>query len=127
MSPIIEVIIQIKNGYMSGKETIQSSYSKYRVALLEKLKTVGYIKSYDVEGDIVKTISIDLLYNDSVPVVNDVKIFSKPGRRWYVSVKELKPVLGGLGNAFISTPKGILTNKEAKKVGVGGELLFHIW
>lgn len=127
MSPIVDLIIRIKNGYMSRKESIVSPYSKFRESVLKKLKDFGYIQDYTVEGDIVKTVTIDLSYEEGVPAVTDVKLFSKPGRRWYVSVKELKPVLGNMGYAFISTPKGILTNKEAKKEQVGGELLFHIW
>lgn len=127
MSPIIDLIIQIKNGYMSRKESIESPHSVYREAVLKKLLALGYIKSYTVEGDIVKIIKIVLRYDESEPAVTDVKLFSTPGRRWYVSVKELKPVLGGLGCAILSTPKGIMTNREAKRNSVGGELLFHIW
>lgn len=62
-----------------------------------------------------------------MPAVVDVKLFSKPGRRWYTSSKKLKPVLGGMGVGILSTPKGIMTNKEAKHKKIGGELLFEIW
>jgi small subunit ribosomal protein S8 len=127
MSPIIDLIIRIKNGYMSGRESIDSPYSSFREAVVKKLQKVGYVKDYTVEGETIKTMTITLIYADGVPAVTDVKVFSKPGRRWYVSTKELKPVLGGMGHAFLSTPKGILTNIEAKKEQVGGELLFHIW
>lgn len=127
MSPITDLIIIIKNGYMSHKETVESPYSTYREAVLKKLKDLGYVESYTIEGDKVKRMYIKLKYEEMTPAVTDVKIFSTPGRRWYVSVKELRPVLGGLGYAIISTPKGILTNKEAKRMSVGGELLFHIW
>lgn len=112
---------------MSRKESIESPYSKFREAVLKKLQSLGYIEDYSVEGDVVKTMTINLRYEDGVPAMTDVKLFSKPGRRWYITVKEMKPVLGGMGYAFISTPKGILTNKEARKEQVGGELLFHIW
>lgn len=112
---------------MSKKESIESPYSKYREAVLKKLKALGYIEDYSIEGEIVKTMTVNLVYEEGVPALTDIKLFSKPGRRWYVTVKELKPVLGNMGYAFISTPKGILTNKEAKKEQVGGELLFHIW
>lgn len=112
---------------MSRKEAIVSAYSTYRGTVLKKLKELGYISDYSVEGNIVKRVKITLKYEDDVPAVTDVKLFTKPGRRWYVTAKELSPVLGGLGCAFISTPKGILTNKEAKKENIGGELLFHIW
>lgn len=127
MSPIIDLIIRIKNGYMSRRESIESPYSKFREAVLKKLQALEYIEDYTVEGEEVKTITINLKYEEGQPAVTDVQLFSKPGRRWYITVKELKPVVGGMGYAFISTPKGILTNIEAKKQQVGGELLFHIW
>lgn len=127
MSPIVALIIMIKNGYMSRKEVIESTCSTFRVTVLKKLKELGYIQDFEVSGDKVKKITIKLKYDDGVPAVTDVKLFSKPGRRWYVAVKEMKPVIGGLGYALISTPKGVLTNKEARKLKVGGELLFEIW
>jgi small subunit ribosomal protein S8 len=80
-----------------------------------------------VSGEIKKEIIIDLLYKDKNPALTDIKIYSKPGRRYYVSYRHLKPVLNGLGYSILSTPKGILTNIEAKKLKVGGELLFEIW
>ncbi len=70
---------------------------------------------------------VELSYADGMPAMTDVKIYSKPGRRWYVTVKKIKTVFGGLGAAIISTPKGILTNQEAKKEKIGGELLFEVW
>lgn len=127
LNPINDLIIRLKNGYMANKETIESPYSVYRGAVIEKLKRFGYIEDYTVMGKIKKTMTIKLIYNDGVPAVTDVKLFSTPGRRWYVGFGELKPVLGGMGYSFISTPQGILTNIEAKKRKVGGELLFSIW
>jgi small subunit ribosomal protein S8 len=127
MSAITDLIIRVKNGYMSGKESIESPYSTYREEVLKKLKALGYIKDYEVSGDVVKTMTINLLYKDGLPVLTQVKIFSSPGKKWYVSANELKPVLGGLGYSILSTPQGILTHVEAKKKKVGGELLFNIW
>lgn len=128
MSPITDLIINIKNGYMSQKDSVMSSYSKFREAVLIKLKELGYISDYIIIGDgPVKRIQIVLSYEDGVSAVTDVKLFSTPGRRWYTKVKDMKPVLGGMGVAFISTPQGIKTNKEARKLNLGGELLFHIW
>lgn len=122
-----DLIIQIKNAYMSGKGTVDVSYSKYKEAVLNKLQQLGYIKAYEVQGDAIKRIHVELLYNEGVPTVTGVKLFSKPGRRYYISYTNLKPVLGGLGNSVLSTSKGIMTNKEARKQKVGGELLFEIW
>lgn len=126
---ITDLVIRLKNGYMSRKERITSPYSKYRISVLEKLKELNYIEKFEVEGEgeIIKTIVVDLKYDGGVPAITDVKIFSKPGRRWYVPYKEIRPVLGGMGKVILSSSKGILTDKEAKKERVGGELLFHIW
>jgi small subunit ribosomal protein S8 len=68
-----------------------------------------------------------LKYDEGVPALTDVKIFSTPGRRWYTAYNELKPVLGGMGHALISSSQGVMTGSEARKAKVGGELLFHIW
>lgn len=122
-----DLVIRIKNGYMAKKEVIESPYSKLREKILKKLVQIKYIKSYSVTGDIKKDLTIDLLYKDNVPVFTDVKIFSTPGRRWYVTKKKLKPVLNGMGYSILSTPQGIMTNIEAKKNNLGGELLFNIW
>lgn len=128
MSPIVDLIIRIKNGYMSGRERIESPYSRFREDVLSKLKRLKYISDYTVTGDKVKHVSIELSYDEELqPAVNDVKIISKPGQRMYTAAKDLKPVLSGMGYAILSTPDGILTNIEAKKNNVGGELLFYIW
>ncbi len=123
----IDLLIRIKNGYMSRRENIESPYSKFRGEVLKKLKSLGYIGDYEVSGDTKKSVTIQLKYDHSVAAFTDVKIFSTPGRRWYISAKDIKPVLSGHGHALISTPKGILSNYEAKKQNQGGELLVEIW
>lgn len=125
--PIIDLIIRIKNAYMTKNEALMTPHSSYREAVLKKLQDMKYIKSYSVEGDVIKTIEIELLYTKGVPALTDVKLVSKPGKREYVSYKDLKSVMNGMGISFLSTPKGILTNREARKEKLGGELLFMIW
>ena len=125
--PIIDLIIRIKNAYMTKNETLNVPHSNYKEAVLKKLQDMRYIKSYSVEGDVIKTIEIELIYAKGVPALTDVKIISKPGKREYVSYKDLKSVMNGMGVSFLSTPKGILTNREARKEKLGGELLFLIW
>lgn len=126
--PIADLIIRIKNGYMAGKETIESPHSVFREEVLKKLQKLNYVESYEVSGDIVKNMTIVLRYEESgAPAITNVKIFSTPGQRWYAKVQELKPVLGGMGYSILSTPKGILTHVEAKKNKIGGELLFNVW
>lgn len=112
---------------MAQKKDIESPHSRFREEMLQKLKKLNYIKEFRVGKDVRKTISIELLYRDGVPAITDIKIYSKPGRRFYVSYSHLKPVLGGLGYSLLSTPKGVLTNIEARRAKVGGELLFSIW
>lgn len=126
MSPIIDLIIRIKNGYLAGRESINTPYSKFREAVLIKLKKLNYIDDFKVVGNGIKKITIMLSTDDSKRFT-DVKPVSKPGQRIYVAVNDLKPVMSGLGYAIISTPKGIKTNIEAKREQIGGELLFYIW
>lgn len=125
--PIIDLIIRIKNGYAARRQTVASPHSKFRVAVLEKLASLGYIESYSVEGEVKKTIDITLVYNGIDPAVTGVKLQSKPGKRSYVRANQLKSVMGGLGVSLLSTPQGVMTNKEALKKNAGGELLFEIW
>ncbi len=126
-SSIIDLIIRIKNGYAARRENISSPYSTYREEIIKKLVALGYVKQYTVSGEVVKEIDIELSYDGGNPAVTDVRLFSKPGRRWYTGSKKLKPVLGGLGVGILSTPQGIMTNKEARQKHIGGELLFEIW
>ena len=127
MSAITDLIIRVKNGYMAGKESIECPFSKYRGEVVKKLMQIGYVKNFEVEGDIIKTMTINLVYKNGSPSLTDVKIFSTPGKKWYVASKELKPVLGGMGYSILSTPQGIMTHVEAKRKQIGGELLFNIW
>lgn len=124
---VIDLIIRIKNGYMSRREIISSPYSKFREQVVIKLKKIGYIKDFQVSGDLKKTIDIELSYHENEPVLTDVKIYSTSGQRQYVSYKNLRPIVNNFGVSLLSTSKGIMTNKEAKKNKLGGELLFAIW
>ena len=103
---------------------VDTPHSKFKESVLKRLKDLKYIKDFKKVGH---KLAVELRYDELTPSITDVKIISTPGRRIYVSYKDLKPVLGGLGYSLISTPKGILTNKEARKEKTGGELLFHIW
>jgi small subunit ribosomal protein S8 len=125
--PIIDLIISIKNGYMSRKEAVTVSHSSYKAVVVEKLKKLGFIGESTTEGDIIKKITIKLEYPEGQPAITGVQLFSKPGKRMYVSYRKLRSVLGGMGYSFLSTPKGVLTDKESKKMKLGGELLFSLW
>lgn len=123
----IDLIIRIKNSYLSGRESLVSPHSNFKEALVKKLKSLGYLDDYKVEGETVKNIIINLKYDGKQPAITDIKIISKPGKRQYISYKGLKPVINNFGYSILSTPKGVLTNKEARKLKIGGELLFNIW
>lgn len=124
---IIDLVIRIKNGYMARKEVIESPHSMYKEAILKKLLDLKFIEGYTVQGEVKKNILINLSYEEGKPAITDLKVYSKPGMRLYISYKNLKPVLSGFGYSVLSTSKGIMTDKEAKKAKLGGELLFSFW
>ncbi len=128
MDKIADMLVAIKNAGNSGKESLLIPYSNYRANIARALFQAGYIKSYSQKkfkkGD---KLEIDILYKkDKSPRISYVKRISKPSRRLYGRNKDIYLVKQGFGDLFLSTPKGILTGKEAKKEMVGGELLFEI-
>ncbi len=126
---ISNLIIKIKNGSMAHKSTITAPYSKMTDAILSLLQKEGYIKSFSKVGKgLVKTVDIDLAYDEAnTPKVTDVYRVSKLSKRVYTPSKLIKPVRNGYGTLVLSTPKGILNQTDAKKMNVGGEVLFKIW
>lgn len=125
---IADLVARIKNGYLAKKDRIVVQFSKMNLEVLKVLKKEGYIKDYDLnDSDAKKSIITTLLYNKTTPVLIEINTVSTPGKRVYRKSKYLKPVLGGLGRAILSTPKGIMTDRDAKKNGLGGEVLFNIW
>ena len=126
---IADLITQIKNAGMARKERIEMPYSKKRNSIAQKLRVTNYIENVDAEGHgTKKQLVITLAYDkDGKHKVSEVKRISKPGRRVYVGVQDIRPVRNNHGTLFISTPKGILTGEEARKDHVGGEALFSIW
>ena len=127
--PVGDFIIRIKNASVVGKDVVVVPYSKLRFALSEALQKKGYIKQVTKKGKkIQKTIEVELRYDkNGKSVISGVKRVSRPGRRMYYGAKEVRPVKYGKGSLILSTPKGILTDEEARKENVGGEALFKIW
>lgn len=127
MDPISDMFIRIKNAQKAGHETVQVPYSKFKHEILKVLERSGFIGKIERKGKRVKkSLEADLLYKDEKPVVEEIKLISKPSRRLYANNKSLRtPRHGGI--VVISTPKGVLTSKEAKKEKVGGELIAEIW
>jgi len=127
--PIADLIIRMQNAAAIGKENLSVPFSALKMAVLEKLKERGYIKYAQIKGKKVqKTIEIGLLYDKQKnPRITGVARVSKPSRRMYVKSTELYPVKYGKGSLILSTPKGILSDDEARKSKTGGEALFKIW
>lgn len=127
--PIGDFIIRLTNAGAVKKGAISVPFSLLKQAVAEKLKDAGYVTNVEKKGKkIKKTLEVGLKYTTAgEPAISGVKRISKPGRRMYKSVREIMPVRYGHGLLILSTPKGILTNKEARKEKVGGEALFEIW
>ncbi len=127
MDQIANMLISIKNGGLVKKATVTLPSSKMKVAILELLKKEGYIKTYAVSSSNKPTVEVVLAYTKNSPRVQGVTRVSKQSKRVYTGVKDIASVKYGAGMAVLSTPKGILSDKEARKEQVGGELLFTIW
>lgn len=127
--PIGDFIVRLANGGAARKDVISVPFSNFKLAIAEKLKDAGYIAAIDKRGKKVKkSLDITLKYRPTGEhVIEGVKRVSKPGRRLYASVNEIHPVRYGHGILVISTPSGVMTDKEARKAKVGGEMLFEIW
>lgn len=127
MDQIANMLIAIKNGGLVNKATVTLPSSKMKVAILELLKKEGYVKAYTVHGDVKPTVEVVLEYVKGSPRINGVTRVSKQSKRVYTGVKDITSFKYGHGMTVLSTPKGILSDKQARKELVGGELLFTIW
>ena len=126
--PIADMLIRIKNGGIAGKDIVEMPFSNLKEAIAKVLFAEGYISSYAKKGKKVqKTLEVGIVYEGKKPRVADVARMSKPSRRFYLSVDEIKPVKNGFGLMVMSTPKGVMSGNEARKSQVGGEALFKIW
>ena len=128
-------VVILPHNYLSEeKEEYHSTtlsfykYSKEKVEIAKILKNEGFITDYTVDGDVKKTITVTLKYGpNNEKVINGLKRISKPGLRVYAKKEELPRVLGGLGIAVISTSKGVMSDKQARKEGLGGEVIAYVW
>lgn len=127
--PIADMLTRIRNALTAKHEDVLVPASTVKKAIAEILLDEGYIKSYDIHEDgVAKYIHIDLKYGPNKQrVITGLKRISKPGLRIYARKDQLPKVLNGLGIAIISTSRGIMTDREARKQGVGGEVLAYIW
>jgi small subunit ribosomal protein S8 len=131
--PISDMLTRIRNALMIGHEKTSMPSSKVKAAIAAILKQEGYIADYVVEdGDPVPTLTLTLKYygtshRNRRPVITGLKRISKPGRRQYVGKGDIPWVLRGMGITILTTPKGVMTGQQARKRGIGGEVLCHVW
>ena len=129
MDKISNFIINIKNAGNAGKESTSVPFSNFKMEIAKALVKEGLVKSANKKGKgVKKTIEIELAFmEDGSRRIGDVKRVSKPSKRIYMGAKDVRPVRNGRGVLVLSTPKGILTDRQARKENVGGEALFKIW
>jgi len=126
--PVADMLTRLKNAAMAGLASTTIPFSGFKWQIAELLKKEGYLQSISRKGRAVrKYIVLNLAYEDKKPKLAEVKRVSKLSRRIYHGVAEIRPVRQGYGLAVYSTPRGLLTDKDARRARVGGELLFKIW
>ena len=127
--PIGDMFSRIRNGQMRSLNTIETPSSNFRRNILEILKNEGFIQDYYIEKlDNNKiNLKINLKYYEGMPVIKEIKRISKPGRRVYSRATSIPRVMNGLGLAILSTPKGVMTDTEARKNNIGGEIICRVF
>lgn len=125
--PISDMLTRIRNAYLAKKDEVVLPSSKIKFAIANILKDNGFLAAVKVEDGLKKELKLKLFYRNKQPSMENIKRVSKPGQRIYASAKDLPIVLSGYGIAIISTPKGIMTNKEAKKQNIGGEIICEVY
>ena len=127
--PIADMLTRIRNAIRSRHQRVGMPSSRLKAEVARILKEEGYLSSYKVvEENRKKTLRIGLKYSAGQgPAISSLVRISRPGRRVYASRSEIHPVLGGLGHSILTTPKGVMTGKRARKAGVGGEVLLEVW
>jgi small subunit ribosomal protein S8 len=127
--PLSDLLARIRNGQQAHKDSVQSPASKIRANVLEVLQREGYIRgfSHDQPGPGIAELKIELKYLDGEPVIREITRVSKPGRRVYSRVVDLPRVYNGLGISILSTPRGVMSDNEARAANVGGEILCRVF
>jgi len=125
--PIGDMLIRVKNGYLARKEVVEVPYSKIKEEIAKLLVKEGYFKKFKIENLKFKILKLELKYEGKRPALEGVKRISKPGVRIYAKAGEIPKVKYGFGITVVSTPKGIMTDKEARKNNLGGEIICQVW
>lgn len=125
---VSDFITRLKNASMAGKPSVVVSYSKFADSIAHALKKAGYVDTIEKDGKLFsRELKIGLVYFDTGARIHGVERISKPSRRIYQKSSDIRMFRSGFGNTFLSTPKGVLVDTDAKKFKVGGEVLFKIW
>tara|TARA_B100001093_G_scaffold438875_1_gene438505 strand:- start:4311 stop:4709 length:399 start_codon:yes stop_codon:yes gene_type:complete len=129
MDPIGDMFTRIRNGQMRSLNTIDVPASNFRLKILEVLKSEGYILNFFIEknDNNKKTLKVDLKYYEGTPVIKEIKRVSKPGRRVYSRATSIPKIQNGLGLAILSTPKGVMSDNDARKNNIGGEIICRVF
>lgn len=127
--PIADMLTRIRNAYSAHHEEVEMPFSKTKLSIAEILEKEGFIEGFEVlKGESFNTLKISLKYGPNREhLINGIKRISKPGLRVYTKNTDIPKVLGGLGIAIISTSKGVLTDREAREMNVGGEVIAYVW
>lgn len=121
--PIADMFTRIRNGQSAAKTAVTMPSSKLKVAIANLLKEEGYISEYNVEAGAKPELTVELKYFEGKEVIESIKRVSRPGLRVYKGAQELPKVLAGMGIAIVSTSKGLMTDRDARKAGLGGEII----
>ena len=124
--PIADMLTRIRNGQAAAKVSVAMPSSKQKVAIAQLLKEEGYIADYKVSGDVKAELEVELKYFQGKPVVELIQRVSRPGLRIYKKRGELPKIMNGLGIAVVSTSKGVMTDRAARKAGMGGENICYV-
>jgi small subunit ribosomal protein S8 len=129
MDPIGDMFTRIRNGQMRSLKSIDVPASNFRLQILEVLKSEGFIMNFFIEKleNNKKNLKVDLKYYEGAPVIKEIKRISKPGRRVYSRANSIPRIQNGLGLAILSTPKGVMTDVDARKNNIGGEIICKVF
>ena len=125
--PIADLLTRIRNAQLAGHESVDIPYSKLKTEVVRVLQEEGYIEGFSISEEIKSQINVSLKYADGEPVIERIKRVSRPGLRIYKDSMSVPLVDGGLGVAIVSTNKGVMTDRSARKEGVGGEVLCTVF
>lgn len=127
--PLGDLLTRIRNGQQAGMSVVDSPASNLRANVLEVLKSEGYIRDYSAHTTQAghRALKIELKYHDGQPVIKEIARVSRPGRRVYSKIKDLPRYYGGLGIAILSTPRGVVSDTQARELNVGGEVLCRVF